>query len=87
MGLVVFERPDVLLRLLGVLAPQIGGVTELDVAVHDVDPYGGVRLALDHDAVPARVLELSAESAAEVGPGEPAHRIARGSDPLHLDAA
>ncbi len=72
--------PDLLLRLVRVEAPQIRCVLDGDLAVDDVDPHRGLRLALHDDPVIAGVLDHRGPTAAEVGTCEPADRVL-----LHAD--
>ena len=64
---------DDLLRLEGILAPEVGGIPDLDLVVVDPEVDGLLGLALDDQAVVAGELQLGtpvpAEDAVEEGAG------------------
>ena len=60
-------------RPVDAVAPQLAGVSDLHLVVHDGDPHRLVGLALDDHVVPAGELQLGAPVAAHVAG---AHQVA-----------
>ena len=83
-GLNTDSFPDLLLGGPRIFSPQARRITDGHLLVADIHPDRFVRLALDHDAIPARVLEHGGEAASETRAREPGNGIHPHANSYHF---